>query len=46
MYEITLSQSSRYCEESEKMTQYMEQLNQVYEKMLRAMTVNMSSNKE
>lgn len=46
MYETTLSQSSRYCEESEKMTQYMEQLNQVYEKMLRAMTVNMSSNKE
>lgn len=46
MYETTLSQSSRYCEESEKMTQYMEQLNQVYEKMLRAMSVNMSSNKE
>lgn len=46
MYETILSQSSRYCEESEKMTQYMEQLNQVYEKMLRAMTVNMSSNKE
>lgn len=41
MYEHSALQSSRYCEESEKMTQYMQQLNQVYEKMLRAMTVNM-----
>lgn len=43
MYENSARQSSRYCEESEKMTLYMQQLNQVYEKMLRAMTVNMGA---
>lgn len=43
MYENSASQSTRYCEETEKMTQYMQQLNQVYEKMLRAMTVNMGA---
>lgn len=41
MYEKSASQSARYCEETEKMAQYMMQLNQVYEKMLHAMTVNM-----
>ena len=43
MYEHTASQSSRYCEESEKMTRYMQQLNQVYAQMLRAMTINMGA---
>ncbi|MCM1293488.1 MAG: gliding motility protein GldL [Bacteroides sp.] len=41
MYENTASASSRYCEESEKMARYMAQLNQVYAKMLHAMTINM-----
>lgn len=41
MYEKSASQSARYCEETEKMAQNMMQLNQVYEKMLHAMTVNM-----
>lgn len=41
MYEDTAGASSRYCEESEKMAMYMAQLNQVYAKMLHAMTVNM-----
>lgn len=41
MYEKSSSMSERYCEESEKMARYMQQLNSVYEKMLHAMTVNM-----
>lgn len=41
MYEKSSHESIRYCEESEKMAHYMKQLNSVYEKMLRAMTVNM-----
>ena len=41
MYERSSQQSIRYCEETERMTRYMQQLNSVYEKMLRAMTVNM-----
>lgn len=41
MYEKSAGQSARYCEESEKMARYMQQLNSVYEKMLTAMTVNM-----
>lgn len=41
MYETTAGASARYCEESEKMALYMQQLNQVYAKMLSAMTVNM-----
>ncbi len=41
MYEDTAGASSRYCEESEKMAMHMAQLNQVYAKMLHAMTVNM-----
>ena len=36
-----ISESSRYCEETEKMARYMKQLNQVYEKMITAMTINM-----
>lgn len=41
MYEKSSAMSERYCEETEKMTRYMQQLNQVYEKMLHAMTINM-----
>ncbi len=41
MYEKSASQSARYCEETEKMARYMQQLNSVYEKMVTAMTVNM-----
>lgn len=41
MYEKSASQSARYCEETEKMARYMQQLNSVYEKMITAMTVNM-----
>ncbi len=43
MYENTAGASRRYCEESEKMGQYMAQLNQIYAKMLHAMTVNLHS---
>lgn len=43
MYENTANSSARYCEESEKMAKYMQQLNQVYAKMLHAMTINMYS---
>lgn len=41
MYEKSSAMSHRYCEETEKMAHYMQQLNQVYEKMLHAMTINM-----
>jgi len=41
MYEKSASQSVRYCEETEKMARYMQQLNTVYEKMITAMTINM-----
>ena len=41
MYEKAAQQSMRYCEETEKMARYIQQLNAVYEKMLHAMTVNM-----
>lgn len=41
MYATTADASNRYCEESEKMTMYMAQLNQVYANMLNAMTVHM-----
>lgn len=41
MYEKSSEQSARYCQETEKMARYMQQLNQVYEKMLTAMTINM-----
>lgn len=41
MYEGSMQDSSRYCSEVEKMTQYMAQLNSVYRNMLTAMTVNM-----
>lgn len=41
MYEKSSAQSARYCEETEKMARYMQQLNSVYEKMITAMTINM-----
>lgn len=41
MYEKSATQSARYCEETEKMARYMQQLNGVYEKMITAMTINM-----
>lgn len=41
MYEKSSAQSARYCEETEKMARYMQQLNSVYERMITAMTVNM-----
>lgn len=41
MYEKSASQSARYCEETERMARYMQQLNSVYDRMLSAMTVNM-----
>ncbi len=37
MYERSELQGARYCEESEKMTRQMQELNRVYENMLRAM---------
>ena len=39
MYEHSMNDSNRYCEETEKMTKYMAQLNAVYENMLAAMTM-------
>ena len=41
MYEKSAAESARYCDETEKMAHYMKQLNSVYEKMIKAMTVNM-----
>ena len=41
MYERSAEESNRYCEETQKMAQYMQQLNSVYEKMITAMTINM-----
>lgn len=41
MYERSAAQSTRYCEETEKMARYMQQLNLVYERMIHAMTINM-----
>ena len=41
MYEKSASESAQYCEETEKMTRYMKQINAVYAKMITAMTINM-----
>lgn len=41
MYERSAGQSTRYAEEAEKLTRQMEQLNHLYERMIKAMTVNM-----
>lgn len=43
MYEKSAGESARYCDETEKMTRYMRQLNAVYEKMITAMTINMGN---
>lgn len=44
MFEKSAHESSRYCEESEKMTRLLMQINSVYEKMISALTVNMQIN--
>ena len=41
MYAKASDAGADYCEESEKMARYMQQLNNVYERMITAMTVNM-----
>ncbi|MGM9821331.1 MAG: gliding motility protein GldL [Muribaculaceae bacterium] len=41
MYTRSSNSSARYCEETEKMARYMQQLNAVYAKMISAMTINM-----
>ncbi len=41
MYEDTAARSESYCRETEKMAENMRRLNNVYEKMLHAMTINM-----
>ncbi|MCH5231590.1 MAG: gliding motility protein GldL [Muribaculaceae bacterium] len=40
MYEKSATDSAKYCEESEKMTHYMQQINAVYAKMIAALTIN------
>lgn len=39
MYEKSAADSAKYCEESEKMTQYMQQINSVYARMIAALTI-------
>lgn len=39
MYEKSAADSAKYCEESEKMTQYMQQINAVYARMIAALTI-------
>ncbi len=41
MYGRSSESSARYCEETERMALYMQQLNAVYAKMIQAMTINM-----
>lgn len=41
MYEKSASDSAKYCEETEKMTKYMRQINTVYANMISALTINM-----
>lgn len=41
MYEKSARDSERYCEESEKMSQYMKQINAVYARMIAAMSIQM-----
>ncbi len=43
MYEKSANESSRYCEETERMSRYMRQLNKIYENMITAMTMNMAN---
>lgn len=39
MYEKSAKDSERYCEETEKMTRYMHQINEVYARMISAMSI-------
>lgn len=41
MYEKSASESADYCNETERLAHNMKQLNSVYEKMVKALTVNM-----
>ena len=41
MYEKSAADSARYCEESEKMTKYMQQINAMYARMIAAMSIQM-----
>jgi len=41
MYDKAATESAHYCDETEKMARNMKLLNNVYEKMIKAMTVNM-----
>lgn len=41
MYEKSAADSARYSEESEKMTQYMQQINAMYARMIAAMSIQM-----
>jgi gliding motility-associated protein GldL len=41
MYEKSADTSQKYCEETERMAIYMQQLNSIYEKMIKAMTQNL-----
>lgn len=41
MYTRSSQTSAKYCEETEKMALYMQQLNSVYAKMIQAMSINM-----
>lgn len=43
MYEKSADDSARYCEETEKMTQYMKQINAVYANMIAAMSLPSTS---
>lgn len=42
MYEKSAETSQKYCEETEKMAQYMQQLNAIYAKMIEAMSAKLS----
>ena len=42
MYERSAADSAKYCEESEKMAKYMEQINSVYARMIAAMSISVA----
>jgi len=46
MYEGSTGNSEKFNEEAEKMAQQMEELNKVYARMLKAMTVNMNNQQQ
>ena len=41
MYERSADTSRQYCEETERMARYMQQLNAIYAQMIQAMTQNL-----